>query len=100
MSKKLEYEGLCATCLSAPQCIFRKDIMSPILQCEEFTRHPHATRRISNILVAKRTEAFSQGTSQEPDTTKHKGLCVNCQNLSACTYSKPEGGVWRCEEYV
>ena len=27
------------------------------------------------------------------------GLCRNCARLSNCTYPRPEGGVWHCEEY-
>jgi len=27
------------------------------------------------------------------------GLCVNCEDRETCIYPKPEGGVWRCEEY-
>jgi hypothetical protein len=33
-------------------------------------------------------------------STKFLGLCSNCDNRETCTYPKPEGGVWRCEEYV
>jgi hypothetical protein len=29
----------------------------------------------------------------------HRGLCVNCDVRETCTFSKPEGGVWFCEEY-
>jgi hypothetical protein len=28
-----------------------------------------------------------------------RGLCVNCDKLHSCTYTKPEGGVWFCEEH-
>jgi len=27
------------------------------------------------------------------------GLCKNCEKRKTCTIPKPEGGVWRCEEY-
>lgn len=27
------------------------------------------------------------------------GLCSNCELRSTCTFAKPEGGVWRCDEY-
>jgi DNA-binding NtrC family response regulator len=33
-------------------------------------------------------------------STKFLGLCSNCDNRETCAYPKPEGGVWRCEEYV
>jgi hypothetical protein len=27
------------------------------------------------------------------------GLCSTCENSETCTFQKPEGGVWHCEEY-
>jgi len=36
----------------------------------------------------------------EKVTEEYKGLCVNCAKRETCTISKPEGGIWRCEEYV
>jgi hypothetical protein len=29
----------------------------------------------------------------------HRGLCINCDVRETCTFPKPEGGVWFCEEY-
>ena len=26
-------------------------------------------------------------------------ICLLCRNDETCIYPKPEGGVWRCEEY-
>lgn len=43
-----------------------------------------------------------------PDTRKKRekkhedselGLCVNCENRVNCNFSKPEGGVWYCEQF-
>jgi len=31
--------------------------------------------------------------------TEAAGLCRNCARLSTCTYPRPEGGVWHCNEY-
>ena len=28
-----------------------------------------------------------------------KGLCVNCVHRFACTFRRPESGVWYCGEY-
>jgi len=28
-----------------------------------------------------------------------RGLCVNCKHEATCTFARPEGGVWHCEEY-
>jgi len=95
MLKKLEYEGICSTCKNAPHCIFRKDATSPILQCEEFENFPPVTR--NNI--PKHLGAVSATTIQTRGTSNYKGLCINCTKVETCTFPKPEGGVWRCEEY-
>ena len=33
------------------------------------------------------------------DLNPYRGLCSLCENRTTCTYPKPEGGVWHCEEY-
>jgi hypothetical protein len=34
-----------------------------------------------------------------PEKRKHLGLCANCEDRDTCTFPRPEGGVWRCNEY-
>jgi len=36
---------------------------------------------------------------KEQDSSKYKGLCKNCRKRDSCRLPKPEGGVWRCEDY-
>jgi len=36
---------------------------------------------------------------EEPDSSRYKGLCKNCKKRDSCELPKPEGGVWRCEDY-
>ena len=48
--------------------------------------------------------APTKGPKRRPDaeeekSTEPKGLCRNCKKKETCTLPKPEGGVWRCEEY-
>jgi hypothetical protein len=33
------------------------------------------------------------------DREKYPGICSTCANRETCTFPKPEGGVWQCEEY-
>ncbi|MBW1808702.1 MAG: hypothetical protein JRJ87_10960 [Deltaproteobacteria bacterium] len=99
MPKKLEYEGICATCKNAVHCVFLKNAECPVIQCEEFECFPPVTRKIVAADSSKHLGACSVTPLQEVDTTKYKGLCVNCKNRAECTFPKPEGGVWRCEEY-
>ena len=95
MSKKLEYEGICATCKSAPVCIFRKDASGPIMQCAEFEGLP-STRMLVGAIETTRP---GKSASAETTSSSHMGLCMNCKNLEHCTFPKPDGGVWRCDEY-
>ena len=32
-------------------------------------------------------------------SAEQKGLCRNCKKQKTCTLPRPEGGVWRCEDY-
>ena len=32
-------------------------------------------------------------------STEQKGLCRNCKKKETCALPRPEGGVWRCEDY-
>ena len=34
------------------------------------------------------------------NSAQYKGLCQTCEYRETCTYPKPEGGVWHCEEYM
>lgn len=34
-----------------------------------------------------------------PLASELPGLCRNCARLVDCTYPRPEGGVWHCDEY-
>jgi hypothetical protein len=99
MSKKLEYEGICGACINAIHCVFLKTADGPIIQCEEFDSFPTVTRKIGVVGSSKNVGDCSVTPLQEADTTKFKGLCVNCKNRAECAFPKPEGGVWRCEEY-
>ena len=98
MSKKLEYEGICAACVNAIHCVYLKNAESPIIQCEEFECFPPVTRKPGVVGSSKNVADCSVTPLQETET-KFKGLCVNCKNRAECAFPKPEGGVWRCEEY-
>jgi hypothetical protein len=38
-------------------------------------------------------------TAKEREPGKSRGLCSICEDREVCTFLKPEGGVWHCEEY-
>jgi hypothetical protein len=37
--------------------------------------------------------------AEEESSTEQKGLCRNCKKEKTCKLPRPEGGVWRCEDY-
>jgi hypothetical protein len=96
MSDNIKYRGLCSTCKNAQGCTFPRDIQRPVLNCEEF--------EVDALPLAKTTgEKKSSATApvdyKDEDSGKFIGLCSNCDNRRTCVFPKPEGGVWRCEEY-
>ncbi|HSB04982.1 MAG TPA: hypothetical protein VLK23_07265 [Thermodesulfobacteriota bacterium] len=93
LSSKQEPMGLCSCCKSFQTCTFPRDSGRPILQCEEFDGivPPH----LKMVLPQKTVDAFSARNEIDPC----RGLCGLCENHGTCTYPKPEGGVWHCEEY-
>jgi len=86
-------QGLCETCKHADNCTFPLYDDRPVLQCEEFEGETNETvQHIASPEIETNHERVS-------DKEKLLGLCENCANRDICTFEKPEGGVWRCEEY-
>ncbi len=82
--------GLCRDCRLAPTCTFPRDPERPVRSCEEF--EPLQLRRTTPL-------PWHQGSAEGPHTeTARIGLCRECARQSACTYPKPPGGVWHCDE--
>jgi hypothetical protein len=48
---------------------------------------------------SKPSSAASKAPAAVDQPRIHQGLCVNCDVRETCTFSRPEGGVWYCEEY-
>ena len=93
--EKSEERGLCKTCNNTLSCVFcLKNKDHTVWHCELF-----------DITIPCQEESFSKieisdfTTKTKEKRSKVKGLCVNCDNYNSCTYPKPEGGIWHCEEY-
>ena len=99
ISKEKKYSGLCSSCKTASGCTYPRDLKRPVLQCEEFEGYePRIVKTTVEKILLKTNPKF--GSSHEGrDLSKYSGLCSNCQDRETCTFPKPEGGVWRCEEY-
>ncbi len=94
-----EASGLCSCCRCFKTCTYPKDPRQPTLQCEEFDGIVP-----SPIKTAPRADAVRTVVKRNPETgaagpASDPGLCSLCENRPTCTYPKPEGGVWHCEEY-
>jgi hypothetical protein len=94
MSNANRSAGLCATCKHDPGCIYEANSNGMVLQCEQFEMDfPEEPAR---PVVGYRSAL----PKEEMDTNGYVGLCASCDNRKTCIYLKPEGGVWRCEEYA
>lgn len=86
--------SLCSACVYGDECVMQAEAGRVILQCGQFEMafRAETTRRPPTQYRVLRGSAA--------DESKYAGLCANCGNRETCTYTKPEGGVWRCDEYV
>ena len=94
MYSRSEARGLCAVCEHDPGCIYSVNSDGMVLQCEQF-QMPLLQPADPAVSISPRPSSTNGRNS-----AKYPGLCSNCDNRETCTYPKPEGGVWRCEEYV
>jgi hypothetical protein len=88
-----DHHGLCICCKSEKTCTFTRDPGKMILQCEEFdgiTQSP--------LKIVPKARSVTQ-VRRKASSNHFKGLCALCLEQQVCTYPKPEGGVWHCEEY-
>lgn|GEM_PF-313533 len=87
-------KGLCATCTEAPHCVYARNATAPILFCEMFDEGKPVEQ-----VEPEKPQSSPQHSREEKPAGQLKGLCINCEHRGTCTFPKPEGGVWHCEEY-
>ena len=88
-----EYGGLCSTCVNASTCDYRRTPLQPVWTCCDFTPE------LVPVNIVPRTVSPLKSIAEGENPAKHAGLCVNCEHRETCTFPRPEGGVWHCEEY-
>ncbi len=94
--KLIQATGICAACRHAQGCTYPRYPDQPVLRCEEFEEVvAEAEERIDPPGNIRRAPPVAV-----PETETHMGLCRNCENRLTCTYPKPPGGVWHCDEYL
>lgn len=86
--------GICNACKYDPECIYEARSTAAILECEQFEMGCRERP------AAYRPPDSSPGPALRGGSGGYAGLCVNCEHRKTCVYLKPEGGVWRCEEYA
>ncbi len=87
--------GLCPTCTHANGCTFPFLPGRPVLKCEEF----EGVRCAATACAVTSEGTTADAQSEAEATSHHKGLCRTCEHRDVCTFSKPEGGVWHCDEF-
>lgn len=87
------YPGLCRTCTHAPNCTFPRSGNRPLVFCDEF----------DGVVDIKPRHSVKSRPPKAPlpvlDRGRFRGLCLICEKRETCTFPKPEGGVFHCEEF-
>lgn len=87
------YPGLCTTCVHEPACTFPRSEDRPVTTCDEFEGAVEA--KIRQAVESPRfDERFSVANREW-----FPGLCLTCEKRETCTFPKPEGGVFSCDEF-
>ena len=89
------YRGLCSTCRHSEVCNYLRYPHRPVIQCEEFEGIIGTSDKTTNAdpkPVCKMNSKIGQESKQ------YQGICKICEKRETCTFPKPEGGVWHCDE--
>ena len=91
----MQVRSLCSNCRNFGDCAFHKGHQEPVLYCEEFEINISPSAKIAG----KEKSSPTAPVEAKDDSGKFIGLCSNCDNRRTCTFPKPEGGIWHCEDY-
>jgi hypothetical protein len=92
-------KGICGTCIYGLDCVHVESPENPKIFCEEYESEEHPAMRISEGgLLNAMPDSLRQET-EDLRKARELGLCFNCAHREGCSFQKPEGGVWHCEEY-
>lgn len=90
--------GLCSACRHEAGCIYPRSKDQVVLNCGQFEPAPPAPRPPAGRDQVELEKLWKESSAPKVDS-KFQGLCASCEDREVCIYPKPEGGVWRCEEY-
>ena len=92
------FRGLCSTCEHTDHCTFPRDPERPVMQCEELASF--VEMRLATVRsVPADGRLASKGWEANQEAPAYTGLCSTCEQADYCTFPRPTGGVWCCEEY-
>ena len=83
----------------APRAPGTKEEMKPISKQKQWKLLYASPALGSAEGSASSGKRSSAGVDAKEESSKVKGLCKNCKKRRTCELPKPEGGVWRCEDY-
>ena len=89
-------QGLCSTCNNRQSCMYFQARQYQVSHCEMFDAE---TRPAPMLMVEHRDQSLETFETEGVGVAELKGLCTNCENRIGCTFPKPAGGVWHCQEY-
>jgi len=98
-AKETVYRGLCSSCVGRATCTYPRPKDRQVLFCAEFEGellHPPKPFTIASAAVWNPREDPVENLDE---ASKFKGLCRTCAKRESCTFPKPPGGVWHCEEF-
>jgi len=95
-----KYQEICSICKNTPTCVIPRDPNRPLLYCDEYELSKPVPKSIQTVLISSYAAKVKNKSEEAKGSESYKGLCKLCDKLETCTFPKPEGGVWHCEEYT
>ena len=90
---------ICLLCKNDATCIYPRNSGRPVTECAEFEGYFLSRPESADNPRTAPDNGAGLARQLHNDCGPFLGLCVNCEDRETCIYPKPEGGVWRCEEY-
>ncbi|MFB3816619.1 MAG: hypothetical protein ACE147_03040 [Candidatus Methylomirabilales bacterium] len=92
-AQRAGWKGLCRDCVKADTCTYPRDPARPVWGCDEYVS-------FDPLNPSHQPPPLVPGVvpAEVAPLAELRGLCRTCAHAASCTYPKPPGGVWQCEE--
>jgi hypothetical protein len=97
MLRRKDIHGICTACKTGMHC--EAALLHTIWECEQFEPYQNLMVKKFAKDVAKLAGKKGNAVVKEIESGKYKGQCYYCEVRETCTYPKPKGGAWECEDY-